>query len=296
MTWVFWNVRGGNKWYKRKELKNYIKSKHIKLAGLVETRVKTHKASQVIQHIVPGWSFLNNYQDAINGRIVWIIWDSNLLDVIAVRSTTRFIHCQVKNKRDKMECMLFRNPVSFAETKDFNECIQEANLTELPWKGDYYTWSNKQQGNDRIYRRIDKLLGNGEWMSKWGTEYDIISLPFRFFNIWASHNKFDSIVAKGWKKGRTGDHMRQVLSNLKSLKPDFRKLNKEDFHHITQKIETCRCTFHKEILLNLEKWDLIEESVMKQKARVDWIKLGDSNTKYFSSVKEYRPIACCTVL
>lgn len=96
--------------------------------------------------------------------------------------------------------------------------------------------------------------------------------------------------------------MRKVWSNLKTLRPDFRKLNKEEFQHITQKIENCQCTLkaiqeqmkrdssaellakEREILLDLEKWDLIEENIMKQNARVDGIKLGDSNTKYFLSV------------
>ncbi|XP_049403702.1 uncharacterized protein LOC125867303 [Solanum stenotomum] len=153
---------------------------------------------------------------------------------------------------------LFGNPVSFAETKDFNECIQEANLTELPWKGDYYTWSNKQQGTDIIYSRIDKLFGNGEWISKWGhvvTEYDCPNVL---------------------------DHAPMLLTI---------KIIVLQYLGITQQIRLyCSKRFsfspgqQKEILLNLEKWDLIEESVMKQKARVDWIKLRDSNTKYFSSV------------
>lgn len=50
MTWVVWNVRGENKWYKGNELKKYIKTNHIKVAELVESEVKTDKASQVIQH------------------------------------------------------------------------------------------------------------------------------------------------------------------------------------------------------------------------------------------------------
>ncbi|KAG5610163.1 hypothetical protein H5410_021444 [Solanum commersonii] len=48
---------------------------------------------------------------------------------------------------------------------------------EKSWKmqkGNYYTWTNKQHGNDRISSRIDRVLGNDEWMEKWGhviTEY-----------------------------------------------------------------------------------------------------------------------------
>nr|XP_016449921.1 PREDICTED: uncharacterized protein LOC107774789 [Nicotiana tabacum] len=41
-------------------------------------------------------------------------------------------------------------------------------------------------------------------------------------------------------------------------------------------------------LQKLEKWSMIEESIMKQKARAKWIQLGDENTKYFSAVMKER--------
>ncbi|KAH0698753.1 hypothetical protein KY284_012968 [Solanum tuberosum] len=37
----------------------------------------------------------------------------------------------------------------------------------------------------------------------------------------------------------------------------------------------------KELQIQLEKWSTIEESVMQQKSRVQWLKLGDANTAYF---------------
>lgn len=34
----------------------------------------------------------------------------------------------------------------------------------------------------------------------------------------------------------------------------------------------------KDTIQQLEKWSLIEESVMRQKSRVKWVQLGDANT------------------
>lgn len=44
----------------------------------------------------------------------------------------------------------------------------------------------------------------------------------------------------------------------------------------------------KKTLLNLEKWSLIDKSVMQQNARAKWIQLGDLNSKYFTVVMKDR--------
>nr|XP_033508779.1 uncharacterized protein LOC108943014 [Nicotiana tomentosiformis] len=44
----------------------------------------------------------------------------------------------------------------------------------------------------------------------------------------------------------------------------------------------------KKVILNLEKWSLIEESVLQQKAIAKWIQLGDSNSKYFTAMMKDR--------
>ncbi|XP_070026137.1 uncharacterized protein [Nicotiana sylvestris] len=40
--------------------------------------------------------------------------------------------------------------------------------------------------------------------------------------------------------------------------------------------------------MNLKKWSLIEESILKQKSRAQWIQLGDSNSKYFAIIIKER--------
>ncbi|KAM3325605.1 hypothetical protein P3S67_000730 [Capsicum chacoense] len=42
------------------------------------------------------------------------------------------------------------------------------------------------------------------------------------------------------------------------------------------------------IIQKIEKWPLLEESALQQKARTKWIKLGDCNTKDFAAVSKKR--------
>ncbi|XP_075085014.1 uncharacterized protein LOC142168253 [Nicotiana tabacum] len=111
--------------------------------------------------------------------------------------------------------------VTSYEIKDCTECIQQLMLNELIWKGDYYTWTNKQQGGDIIWSRIDRAFGNAEWMVKYGHLLNEYKLPhisdhcpmmittnvrepriittFKFFNVWATHENFLHLMENNWK-------------------------------------------------------------------------------------------------
>lgn len=68
------------------------------------------------------------------------------------------------------------NPISSSKIKDFKDCILNLGLNELQWREHHYTWSNKQQENDRVCSRIDRALDNGDWMICCGhikVDYDI---------------------------------------------------------------------------------------------------------------------------
>lgn len=92
MTWLFRNVMGATKRYKQKELRHYLKFKHITLAGLVETRVKEHKDYIIANTVAPKWEFQNNYQKASNGRI-WLLWDTNICNADKMREESQLLHC-----------------------------------------------------------------------------------------------------------------------------------------------------------------------------------------------------------
>ncbi|XP_050233163.1 uncharacterized protein LOC126681659 [Mercurialis annua] len=123
---------------------------------------------------------------------------------------------------------------------------------------------------------------------------------FRFFNIWCNHPRYHEIVSNSWNVRRMGSKMFQVYQKLKFLRHELRSLNKRDFSGISERVNQTRVLLsnlqaellkdpfneilHDEeraISINLHRIMSWEESILRQKARVLWIKLGDHNTKFF---------------
>ncbi|XP_070035392.1 uncharacterized protein [Nicotiana tomentosiformis] len=155
----------------------------------------------------------------------------------------------------QLQDRMHENPGTMAETQDFSKCIQDLRLSELTWE---------------------------------------------------DYERFLTDVQQIWQQRFHRQKIQDVWMKLKALRPVLRKLNIEEFKFIRQKIEIARIELEKvqrsidancsvemllkenELVQNLEKWDMIEEGALKQKARAKWIQLGDSNTKYFSAVMKER--------
>ncbi|KAH0698460.1 hypothetical protein KY284_012675 [Solanum tuberosum] len=105
MIWLFWNIRGLNKRHKQKEVKQFLLNKRIRLAGIVETRVKEHNMTKILQAIAPGWDIHSNYQDAINGRI-WLLWDPNCYDITLHHKSSQLIHCLVRDRSNDQQLLV----------------------------------------------------------------------------------------------------------------------------------------------------------------------------------------------
>lgn len=51
-------------------------------------------------------------------------------------------------------------PVTQMETSEFAQCVSNCALTKLPFSGSVYTWWNRRTGEDNIFKRLDRFLGN----------------------------------------------------------------------------------------------------------------------------------------
>ncbi|XP_074283670.1 uncharacterized protein LOC141608207 [Silene latifolia] len=130
---------------------------------------------------------------------------------------------------------------------------------------------------------------------------------FKYFNMWALDPNFKQIVNGTWSQHVQGTLMFHVVTKLTKLKKELKLLNRNRFSDIENKMHISKIALTSvqeqlisqplnEELIGLEK-TLIEEYIaaksachqfLAQKAKVDWLKLGDENSQYFHSTIRQR--------
>jgi hypothetical protein len=124
--------------------------------------------------------------------------------------------------------------------------------------------------------------------------------PFKFFNYWMEHKEFMSWVKEGWKFQVDGIPMYQLYTRLKVLKNVLRVKNQLCFGDLKRRVMEIRDNLdlaQKEVFNSLGSADCLlkereclhayvsitkaKESFLKQKARNQWLQLGDQNNSFF---------------
>ena len=134
--------------------------------------------------------------------------------------------------------------------------------------------------------------------------------PFKFFNFPADHPDFMDSVSTVWESTEALFHSTSALyrfhHKLKLLKPILRRLNKNKFGNIPQRTkealdvlcdkqkaalqQPCTTTFEELAVATTtwNHWAEIEESFLRQKSRITWLKHGDQNTLFFFRIVQSR--------
>lgn len=221
----------------------------------------------------------------------------------------------VLNSKDRLGGRL----VSEKEYKDLQGMMEACNLAEMDNLGDYFTWHNKQE-KDPIYSRIDRVLGNPAWFQNIKmylqhlpasvSDHAILQLvkqgqqkprrsKFKFINCTVEIEGFKEAVARSWAEPIIGSPPYILWEKLKRMRPVIRKISKPitdvkrnilEARRDLQKLQLNLATDHlnntiiqqvKEKTNELIRWQELEEKVLQQKSKVDWIRLGDGNNQFF---------------
>ncbi|KAK4384399.1 hypothetical protein Sango_3064900 [Sesamum angolense] len=202
---------------------------------------------------------------------------------------------------------------------EFRTCMLDTGLVQLPFTGCPYTWHNCSEGTRSLWKRLDRMLVNEAWLEKWPGSSYISALPstsdhspliisgtngeaertiFRFDNYLAQLPGFLGSVENIWKHHITGTEMYEVVCKLKALKAVFRRQRKQK-GNLTENVKLAKgyldkaqelfAVYRDDVLLHLVKCCRmvyseaikLELSMLKQRAKLRWMKHGDQNSRVF---------------
>ena len=131
--------------------------------------------------------------------------------------------------------------------------------------------------------------------------------PFKFFNFWADYPAFLNLVKDAWNIEVYGTLMYKLTKKHRCVKTRLKAFNFHVFANVREKVVEDREALHraqvallgnpndtglvgnvKVCLKNFHDLALVEEGFLKQKSRIQWLKLGNKNSNFFHRVVKAR--------
>ncbi|GJU82334.1 hypothetical protein Tco_1284699 [Tanacetum coccineum] len=199
-------------------------------------------------------------------------------------------------------------------------------VADVQFSGLNFTWNQKPRGEEGQLKKIDRIMANMEFNDVFLGAHAIFQpyrildhspailsiptcckvkpKPFKFTNLLVHNERFKELVKDKWCMRFSGFHMYCVVQKLKSLKKPLRKLlfDHGNLHDNVVKLRMEVDKVQKDLdmdpfNINLREEEaayvqafnealIMEERFLKQKAKIEWLRVGDSNSAYFhKSVK-----------
>ncbi|XP_074293179.1 uncharacterized protein LOC141620131 [Silene latifolia] len=256
----------------------------------------------------PGLQGINNNLYHNGGR-VWLIWNPQVFKVDVLHIDDQVISSQVfeiatvdkfyfsvvyGHNDDDQRLPLWSHLKDFYDNFHGHWGICGDFNNDIKGKWAFFTWNNKQVPRSSGFSKIDRFLVNEDWMDQDPDAYAHF-MPKSLIIILLEP------VQSVWNTSVAGTLMYQLVSKLKLLKKPLKVLNRNRFSDVEKAVgiahlllEELQLKMHdnpsdieilaagKEAAENYRHLCKVQHSFLSQKAKIEWIKYGDENTKFFS--------------
>ncbi|KAJ9541737.1 hypothetical protein OSB04_028243 [Centaurea solstitialis] len=211
---------------------------------------------------------------------------------------------------------------------DFFECVEDIEVFDISYTGIQHTWCQKPKEEAGLRRKLDRILSNVEFTDRFQDVHARFfprgisdhspgvfgfkggkrkrKMGFKFENFLVDHPSFIETVKRGWDVPVEGTFMYRVTTRLKALKEPLRKLRRS-YGNLSSKANDLKeelnviqlaCDldpFNEDLREDLQAIRLAyqkvcsdENEALRQRAKVHWLREGDSNTRFFHNVVRER--------
>nr|GEX58808.1 hypothetical protein [Tanacetum cinerariifolium] len=187
-----------------------------------------------------------------------------------------------------IEDSYFGSSLMNAAMCDFKDCVKKLKVLDINSFGLHYTWNQKPKGSNRMLKKLDRIMGDLGFVDNFPGAYAlfqpyrisdhapaVLKMPslsvtkpksFKFYNFIAYKEKFLEILLSQWNNQGGACEIQKAIDS----DPSNSLLRDEEAAYIQA--------------FNEAKID--EERFLRQKAKIKWLDVGDSNLAYFhKSVK-----------
>ncbi|GJV95333.1 reverse transcriptase domain-containing protein [Tanacetum coccineum] len=256
---------GLNRTPKQSKVQQVVNENRLSICAILESHVDISALSKVCSKVFRSWDWTSNASLCSKGCRIILGWNLDVVNVMVVSQTSQKLD-RIMGNTEFIDAF----PGAYAlfqpyRISDHSPAV--LNIPNLPF--------NKPK-------------------------------PFKFFNFLAHKSQFEELVSSVWNVNVDGHKMYQVVSKLIALKKPFRKLlhDQGNLHDRVNKLRFELDDVQKALDLNPNDLSLREEEVvyvqafseakldeerfLKQKAKIEWLEVGDSNSAYFHKLVKSR--------
>ncbi|GKB13045.1 hypothetical protein Tco_0846968 [Tanacetum coccineum] len=155
---------------------------------------------------------------------------------------------------------------------NFKDCVNNIEVFDINSFGLHFTWNQKPKGRDGVLKKLDRIMGNIDFVDVYLGAYAIFQ-PYRISDHSSCVLKIPSLSASKPKPFKGNLHKR-VIRLRNELDEVQKALDRDPANSELMDEEAVYVQAFNNARLD-------EERFLRQKAKIEWLEVGDSNSAYF---------------